>query len=156
MYKMLKILCLTLFSSVWIAHAGEPASSGFPGVRAEIKAVHKAEQKAFIEGDCEKVVSYFDEEVHMYTNGRQVPSVKALQAFCNRIPRPFKEEGEISDSYEALSESIAYTVRKIEFPPGSEDAESHKREVVTKIWSRTPSGWKIVHFHSSVNAVPNR
>lgn len=72
------------------------------------------------------------------------------------IPRPFDEGGDIRDSAHVVSGTAAYSVRHIDLPPDDESSGSHKREVITKIWSKTPSGWKIVHFHASVGTVPDR
>ena len=150
------ILAFTLLAPASGLMARDSEAPEFPDVREAVKHAHQAEQQAFIKGDCEKVVSYFDDRVLMYANGRHIPSLEVLQGFCSRIPRPFEGNGEITDEVRALSADSAFTVRKIEFPPESKAAETRKREVITKIWKKTAAGWKILHFHSSINEVPNR
>ncbi len=124
--------------------------------RAEIEEQHQQEQKAFIEGDCETVASFYSEEATRYLNGKPIISQEEAKEFCNKIPRPFSAKGarpRISDNYYVLSENAAYFIRTIDFEPANEDSPAYKREVVTKVWSRTDSGWKIVHFHSSVHSI---
>lgn len=125
-------------------------------VLAEIEEQHRQEQNAFIEGDCEKVVSFYSDEATIYANGRRIDSLQAFRKFCSMIPRPFRDEGEpsnISDSFHVLSENAAHFVRTINFQPSNDDPRSFRGEVVTKVWSRTNDGWKIVHLHSSVHPV---
>lgn len=123
-------------------------------VLAEIEEQHRQEQKAFVEGDCDKVVSFYSDQATLYANGRQIDSLETFRKFCSRIPRPFTGEGEpsnISDSFHVLSENAAHFVRTIDFESSDDKPRSLKREVVTKVWFRTNNGWKIVHFHSSVH-----
>ncbi len=125
-------------------------------VRAEIEEQHQQEQKAFIEGDCDTVASFYSEEATRYLNGRPITSQEEAKEFCKKIPRPFSAKGagpKISDNYYILSENAAHFVRTIDFEPADEDSPAYKREVVTKVWSRKDSGWKIVHFHSSVHSI---
>jgi ketosteroid isomerase-like protein len=127
-------------------------------VRAEIEERHLQEQKAFIEGDCDKVVSFYSDQATLYANGRRIDSLQTFRKFCSMIPRPFRGEGEpsnISDSFHVLSENAAHFVRTIDFQPSKNDPHSFRGEVVTKVWARTYDGWKIVHLHSSVHTLPD-
>lgn len=125
-------------------------------IQAEIEEHHKREQTAFIEGDCDTVSSFYSEEATRYLNGKPITSQEEAKEFCSKIPRPFSAKGvrpKISDNYYILSENAAHFVRTIDFEPADDNSPTFKREVVTKVWSRTNDGWKIVHFHSSVHSI---
>lgn len=161
---------LVLSPVVWLAQAAaaaspepsralrsQPSGDGREAaVRAEIEERHRQEQKAFVGGDCETVVSFYGDEATIYANGRRIDSLQAFQEFCSSIPRPFRGRGgkpKINDTFHVLSDSVVYFVRTIDFAPTDDESSVFKREVVTKVWSRTDDGWKIVHFHSSVHEV---
>ncbi len=122
----------------------------------EIESLHKQEQKAFVGGDCEKLMSFYDEYGTFYTGGRIRTQEERLN-FCEQIPRPFRDPNgdkpKIDDRFYVLSETSAYIVRTIDFKPERNESSTFKREVVTKIWSKTSAGWKIVHFHASTHTV---
>lgn len=125
-------------------------------VRAEIEEQHKREQKAFIEGDCDMVVSIYSDQATLYANGRQIDSLQTFREFCSRIPRPFSGESartRISDNFYVLSENAAYFVRTINFESADDEPTTFKKEVVTKVWQKTNDRWKIVHFHSTVHSI---
>ncbi len=127
-------------------------------VRAEIEEQHKREQKAFIEGDCDMVASFYSDKATRYANGRLITSLEEGREYCKRIPRPFGEKGarsKISDNFYVQSENAAYFIRTIDFESADDVSSTYKREVVTKVWQKTIDGWKIVHFHSSVHSISN-
>lgn len=155
MNKTLLVLCLFFFLSSSLISAQELTLNEVSHIRAEIKKLDAMEQEAFKQGDCEKTISYFDKSITFYANGRIAPSLEFILNFCKQIPRPFEQTGIIRDSIHVLSKNVAYTTRQIEFEP-EEGADSFKRELITKIWYKTPRGWKLKHFHSSVNSLPNR
>lgn len=121
-------------------------------VRSEIERLHGHEQEAFASGDCEAVASFYADDVTFFANGRAVPSVEALVSLCGRIPRPFEQHTAMRNELRVLSEDAAQSVQVIEFALQRE-ADDLRREVVTKVWSKGPEGWKIVHFHSSISAI---
>lgn len=129
-------------------------------IRAEIEARHRQEQKAFIEGDCEKVISFYDPNATFFTRGRRILSLNVVQDFCSRIPRPFTspddDKPNIDERFFILSETAAYSVKTIDFEHKEEDAFVSKREMVTKVWAKTLGQWKIVHFHSSESTVQKK
>lgn len=155
MNKILLVLCSLFFLSSSLISAQELTLKEISSIQAEIKELDAMEQEAFKQGDCEKTISYFDKNITFYANGRIAPSLEFILNFCKQIPRPFNQTGMISDSIYVLSENVVYTLRQIEFEP-EEGADSFKRELVTKIWHKTSQGWRIKHFHSSVNSLPNR
>lgn len=124
-------------------------------IRTEVERAHRQEQEAFVNGDCEAMASFYARDVSFYANGRAVPSISGLVTLCERIPRPFAPSAGRSDSIHVLSETTAYLLRVMEFPPRDEAGARPQTEVVTKVWSKGPEGWKIVHFHSSMSPVPN-
>lgn len=125
-------------------------------VLAEIESLHNQEQKAFIEGDCGKVISFYDKNATIYTRGGQMPSLEVFRSFCKQIPRPFDDQGKMDDKFIVLSEKSAYFLRTIDIKSDKEKTSAIKREIITKIWGKTPEGWKILHFHSSVHTVSPR
>lgn len=136
------------------AASARPASAASGDqVRTAIEHVHQLEQEAFIMGDCAAMASFYTDDVTFYANGRKLPSTAALVQLCERIPRPFERSADMHDRIQVLSETAAYLVRVLEFPPGADTPDRHKREVVTKIWSKVEDGWKIVHFQSSISVV---
>lgn len=125
-------------------------------VRAQIEEEHRREQNAFIEGDCNTVVSFYSDEATIYRDGRRVEDMSDTLEFCRNLPRPFTRVGgqpEISDSFYVLSENAVHFVRTIDFAPTSDESPAFKREVITKVWEKLNGEWKIVHFHSSVHSV---
>ncbi|MGK7391060.1 MAG: nuclear transport factor 2 family protein [Candidatus Cyclobacteriaceae bacterium M2_1C_046] len=151
--KLLTLINFLLFSSTTILFAQLPESR-INEIRSEVAMVHAKEQKAFKKGDCDVVVTFFDPKVTFYANGRHIPSLEALRNLCTRITRPFETNERINTNINVLSETSAYSVRVIEFPP-QEEGENRKREVVTKVWYKGEEGWKIVHFQSSISEIPN-
>jgi imidazolonepropionase-like amidohydrolase len=55
------------------ASQAQPSGDGLEAaVRAEVEEQHRREQKAFVEGDCEMVVSFYSDEATIYRGGRRV------------------------------------------------------------------------------------
>jgi ketosteroid isomerase-like protein len=123
-------------------------------IKAQIVELNRQEREAFTNGDCDKVISFFDKNVSFYANGRKAPSLEFIHNFCNRIKRPFEKGAEINDQVTVLSETVANNVKFIELPLKTPDDKTRNVEVVTRIWNKTSEGWKIVHFHSSVTTLP--
>jgi hypothetical protein len=118
-------------------------------IRAEIKLVHKAEQEAFIQGDCEKVISFFDEDANFDVNGIKSESLNFILDFCKEIPRPY-EIGELKNySLHVFSDTSAQQLQ--DFGLSKKDSSVFEREVAIKVWSKKPEGWKITYFFSTVN-----
>jgi ketosteroid isomerase-like protein len=125
-------------------------------ISAEIEAIQNQRNQAFVEGDCERVVELFDERVTFYTRGRHVPSLQTVLNFCRQVERPFPETAVRRTRINALSENAAYIIQNFEFASDSADGESvMMHEVITSIWSKGSDGWKIVHFHVSIDPIPN-
>lgn len=115
----------------------------------ELLAVVTEEQDAFKEGNCEKVESLMAEDITFYANSRKM-SREQVGRFCRSIKRPF---GSGRDSIEdtitphRISETLGYTVRDFRWYDKNENVV---HEVVTKIWRKDDSGWKMIHFQSTV------
>lgn len=118
-------------------------------IRAEIKMVHKAEQEAFIEGDCEKFLSFFDEDVSFDVKGTKSESLDFILNFCNEIPRPYEKRELKNYSLDVASDTSAQQLE--DFGPKTLDSSDFERGVVIKNWSKKPDGWKITYFFSTVN-----
>jgi hypothetical protein len=116
-------------------------------IKSEIIEVSEKEINAFKTGDCQTLDGFIDEDATLYLNGRKAPSKKMLIGFCNQIERPFEKPSMIGMEYLPISDSSAYVIRTMEF---SKNEKVYKKEVVTKIWVKGGSGWKIVHLHSTI------
>jgi ketosteroid isomerase-like protein len=154
LFNLILFSLLTVITLPAMSFAQSLADEIEEAVRAEVLEQHRLEQKAFIEGDCETVISFYDDEATIYREGRRVEMPEILE-FCKKVPRPFRSEGgpHISDSFYVLSENAAHFVRTIDLEPADDNPSSFKREVITKVWFKTANGWKIVHFHSSVHSI---
>ncbi|MDZ7715501.1 MAG: hypothetical protein U5J95_04745 [Balneolaceae bacterium] len=126
MNKTFLVLCSLIFLSSSSIYAQELSKKEVSHIQAKIKKLDAMEQEAFKQGDCEKVISYFDKNITFYANGRKAPSLEFILNFCKQIPRPFGQTGMISDSIHVLSEKVAYTIRQIEFEPekGADNKET--------------------------------
>ena len=144
--KVTTFLILTF--SLWINLQAQ--ENAFESVRAELQHMTEMEQQAFITGDCEKVISLMDDNITFFANGRKAPSKMMIQNFCENIPRPFEKPSSNNSEYYALTENSGYVIRIIEF---SNDEVVYKKEIVTKIWKKDESGWKIKHLHSTVKVI---
>lgn len=86
-------------------------------IRTEIESLHRQEQKAFVDGDCEKVISFYKKDVTFFTNGKKITSLDTVRDFCKRVSRPFTKPGDQKPSIDEqtfiLSRSAAYTVKII-------------------------------------------
>lgn len=115
----------------------------------ELLAVVMEEQKAFKEGDCEKVKSLIAKEITFYANSRRMSRDEVVK-FCRTIKRPFGAgRAPIEDTITRymINENLGYTVRDFRW---QDENERVFHEVVTKIWSKDDDGWKIIHFQSTV------
>lgn len=124
-------------------------------IKAELREIRKNRYKALEEGDCEAVVETFDEDVILYTTrGMQVPSTNALFNICQNLPRPLPRPVMEEEEVHVISEDAAWTVHVMEFEPRNSEQSVTRREVVTLVWRKTNDGWKTIHFHASLNPVP--
>jgi len=115
----------------------------------ELLAVVLEEQKAFEEGDCDKVESLISEEVTFYANTRKM-SRERVGNFCRSIKRPFgagRSPVEDTITPYRISDKLGYTVRDFRW---QDENNRVVHEVVTKIWRKGENGWKMIHFHSTV------
>lgn len=119
----------------------------------ELLSIVLEEQQAFEQGDCDKVESLLHEDITFYANGKKMTR-EQVGNFCRSIPRPFGAgRAPLADTTTpyVLSETSGYTVRDFLWQ-GKNDRVVH--EVVTKVWRKDDSGWKMIHFQSTV--VPER
>ena len=120
-------------------------------VRTEIEKAALAEQNAFKEGDCDKVLDYMDDEITFLANGRRAPSKMMIGKFCTTIPRPCESPTVDKLEIHPISETTGYVIRNIEYP---KDEKTKISEYVTKIWKKTDGKWRITHLHSTVKEMP--
>lgn len=119
-------------------------------VRNEITTVSEKEINAFKMGDCQTLGNFIDDNATLFLNGKRAPGKKMLIGFCRNIERPFEKASKVEMEYIPISYNSAYVIRTMEF---SKNEKIYKREIVTKIWVRGESGWKIVHLHSTITKV---
>jgi len=136
-------------------HAGAMPDAEREVILAEIIELDEIRRQAMREGDCEKLVTFFDDRFSFYVNGREFPSLDAIVEGCRQIPRPFPPDEIIIDEFYLLSEKAVYNLIVLEFEPRREEFGDLAREVITRIWNKTDQGWRIVHMHVSINEVPD-
>ena len=136
-------------------HAEAMPDAERDAILAEIMELDEIRRQAMREGDCEKLVTFFDDQFSFYVNGREFPSLDAIVEGCRQIPRPFPPEESITDEFYLLSEKAVYNLIVLEFEPLREGFGDLAREVITRIWNKTDQGWRIVHMHVSINEVPD-
>lgn len=115
-------------------------------VLAEIQQMNEKEQKAFINGDCEELLNLMDDNITFFINGNKAPSKDFIMNMCQKMPRPFNQNGEHDTKFYVLTEDSGFVVKTINF---DKDEGNLKNEVVTKIWKKTKDGWKMTHLHST-------
>ena len=135
------LLCFAIFA----APAGG-LEADLEVAQRELEEMDRREQAAFIAGDCDAVLDLMSDDVSFYANGREMTK-EAVGAFCRRIPRPFPQAAESETVIRALAPDAGYVLRTLAFPGSS------RVEVVTKIWTKGPEGWKMEHFQSTVTDV---
>ena len=144
---IIKALPLIILAFSFFTNAGAQTQTSLEKVKSELEEVSAKEINAFKTGDCDALDSFIDDKATLYMNGRKVPGKKMLISFCERIPRPFEKPSLIKMEYLPLSTHSGYVIRTMEF---SKDEQVYKKEIVTKIWLKGNSGWKIVHLHSTI------
>lgn len=141
---------IIFFIAMWFGTNLQAQEDNFNLVVEEIKRITQAEIDAFRLGDCDTAVDFMDENITFYGNGRKVPSKEIIKKFCFSLTRPFEKPSSIDTQYYPLTENSAYVVRMMEF---AKDDKVYKKEVVTKVWKKGHGGWKIMHLHSTIQAI---
>ena len=139
----MKLSVFMLSSVCLIAAPGFGDPPEFEVAHQELVEMNRLEQKAFVEGECEELLDLLADGISFYVNGRKMTK-DAVGIFCERIPRPFPGSGEEQTQVHAVSPNAGYVVKTMTFPG------TPRVEVVTKIWSKGPDGWKMRHFQSTV------
>lgn len=118
-------------------------------IRTEIISANKAERDAFMQGDCEKVGSFFEPDASFEVNGIKSESVNFILDICEEIPRPFEAREFKNVDIFVYSETSAH---QIEYSQ-SEATESSEfqGDLALRVWSKKPEGWKIIHLYSTVD-----
>ena len=141
---------IIFFMVVWLGTNLQAQEDNLEYVIEEIKRITLVEIEAFKTGDCDKAISFMDENITFYGNGRKAPSKEFIKAFCFRITRPFEKPSSVDTKYYPLSPNSAYVIRTMEF---AKDNKVYKKEIVTKVWKKGESGWKIMHLHSTIKQI---
>jgi ketosteroid isomerase-like protein len=149
---MIEYAKTTFFFSMifWFGTNLQAQENNLEYVTEEIKRITLVEIEAFKIGDCDKAISFMDENITFYGNGRKAPSKEFIKAFCLRLTRPFENPSSVETKYYPLSANSAYVIRTMEF---SKDNTVYKKEIVTKVWKKVESGWKIMHLHSTIKHI---
>jgi len=116
-------------------------------VKSALEKLNEGEIEAFKNGDCNQLSEYIDDDVSIFLNGRK-GSKKKLIGFCRMVERPFEKPSHVDMEYIPISAESGYVLRTMEF---SKDGVMYKNELVTKLWMKKESGWKIVHIHTTIS-----
>lgn len=122
-------------------------------VRAEIQQINDKEQEAFINGNCEELMTLMDDDITFIINGKKAPSKGFIMNMCKKMPRPFGKPALSDTKIYALTKDSGYVIRMMEL--AKDDGIIYRKEVITKIWKKTKDGWKMTHLHSTVKDVIN-
>jgi uncharacterized protein (TIGR02246 family) len=143
-----KAVGLLAVVGMWCAglYASELPEAQRLEIQAEIDALEARRAEAFVSGDCDTVLSFFDGDGVFFIRGRQLPSRQAILHTCRAVPRPFPTAGVQQNEVHVLSPDTAYSVQAFSLPEA-------RNEVVSKVWKRFDDGWRIVHLHVSITDV---
>ena len=146
--------CTLLFYIIFgLSTTGFAQEENLESVRAEIQQMNDKEQDAFINGNCEELMTLMDENITFIINGRKAPSKGFILNMCQKMPRPFGKPALSNTKIYVLTKDSGYVVRMMEL--AKDDGTIYKKEVITKIWKKTKDGWKMTHLHSTVKDVIN-
>ncbi|HUP44049.1 MAG TPA: amidohydrolase family protein [Thermoanaerobaculia bacterium] len=123
-----------------------PSAAEKASIEQLIRDALIAEQKAFESGGCAEALVFFaDREPLFVGDGRTFASRTALRSRCGQIPqrKPGLPRRLQQHAVHVLSPLSGYSVTHYRFD--GNDAT----EVVTKIWEKSGSDWRIVHLHQS-------
>jgi ketosteroid isomerase-like protein len=151
MKRVALIMATVIGMSGTAMHSMNPSDPLQTTVRAELEALERERAAAFVSGECEKVVSFFDPEVVAYINGRRIPSTTAMLEACKRVTRPFPTDDATANQIRVLGDTAAFTLQVFELQPAEDGVM--RREVITRLWSKIDERWRIVHLHVSINEV---
>lgn len=138
---------ILFFIAIWFGTNLQAQEDNLEIISEEIEQITNIEIEAFKSGDCDKAISFMDENITFYGDGRKAPSKEMIKAFCFRLTRPFEKPSSIDTKYYPLSRNSAYVIRIMEF---TKNEKVYKKEIVTKVWKKSDVGWKIMHLHSTI------
>lgn len=141
---------IVLMAAVYAMHT--PLAAQDPTLEAahqELVELNRLEQERFISGDCDGLIELLSEDISFYANGRKLTR-DGVGQLCARMPRPFSKTGEETTQIHMISADGGYVVKVMTFPG------SDRIEVVTKVWRRGASGWRMVHLQSTVTDLKPR
>ncbi len=133
-----------------LSATGFAQEENLESVRAEIQQMNEKEQYAFINGNCEELMSLMDKNITFIINGRKAPSKGFFMNMCQKMPRPFDKPALSDTKIYVLTKDSGYVVKMIEL---AKDGTIYRKEVITKIWKKTKDGWKMTYLHSTVKDV---
>jgi ketosteroid isomerase-like protein len=145
--------CLAVLLLASCGHRGEPpapAASTWATYEAQIREMMRSSVDAFNRGDLPGHLAIYDESVTFMTPDGPRPGIapieKAFRAtyFSGGLP---KQQLRIEQlAARPLGHDAALLTGRFVLSGGDEPDQSGW---FTTVWSRTPSGWRAVHDHSS-------
>ncbi len=142
-----------VFYVFFLSANGFAQEDNLESVKTEIQQMNEKEQYAFINGNCEELMTLMDKNITFIINGRKAPNKGFIMNMCQKMPRPFGKPALSDTKIYALTKDSGYVVRMMEL--AKDDGIIYRKEVITKIWIRTKNGWKMTHLHSTVKDVIN-
>ena len=125
--------------------AGTLPAENAAAVEGEIREALAAEQRALAAGGCDAALAFFsDREPLFISDGRVRANKAAVRSVCaaGMPTMPASGRKVQGHSIQVLSLTSGYSVTTYL----GRDANV---QVVTKIWEKGTSGWRIVHAHES-------
>jgi ketosteroid isomerase-like protein len=121
-----------------------------------VTTLETAMNRAVDSTDCDRGLSYIGDQAPLFVSGAHVvDSHQQLLQACQAMVAPRTGAHFTTDRVHAyaLSLNAAYVVREgryaIDYRDGHQKTE---RLVMTTIWNRGPTGWRLVHLHESANS----
>lgn len=137
------LVLVGLVSSTPLA-AAELTAASAAAVEQEIRSALLAEQRALTSGGCDAALAFFAEREPLFvSNGKTMATKAAVRSSCGATMPSGAPRRELQGhQVHVLSPVAGYSVTTYRFKSGS-------TQVVTKIWEKGDTGWRIVHSHIS-------
>jgi ketosteroid isomerase-like protein len=152
--------CL-LFSGIFLSAAcgrapqqeEPPSASAAQAIRDTVIALDRAMNHAVDSLDCAKGMSYIaDQPPVFFSNGHAVMTRSELLDLCQKMDAPRSGAEFDPDTVVAyvLGPDAAYVVHRGQYTVHLKNgATRDERLLMTTIWQRSDSGWRMVHLHES-------
>jgi ketosteroid isomerase-like protein len=122
-------------------------------VMAEVSTVLEAMNDAWRRGDNVAANQALRDDGVLTFNGARMPTTAAKAAIAQSAGGrgPGQYIGEVRPRHDVLSRDLVVTTFENDFARRAADGTQEPMQVglMTLLWTRTPDGWRILHYHES-------